>query len=113
MSSVEEAYAEVQRVTRARAKNFAYGIMVLPREKRRAIAAIYAFAREVDDIADGSAPIDEIECGGEPGEAAAHDRDFQRHIPRATTASFARVESRHDAVKTSKAFASMRSSWPR
>ena len=59
MSSVEEAYAEVQRVTRARAKNFAYGIMVLPREKRRAIAAIYAFARDVDDIADGSAPIDE------------------------------------------------------
>ena len=43
----------MQRVTRARAKNFAYGIMVLPREKRRAIAAIYAFAREVDDVADG------------------------------------------------------------
>ena len=42
-----------QRVTRARAKNFAYGIMLLPREKRRAIAAIYAFAREVDDVADG------------------------------------------------------------
>jgi 15-cis-phytoene synthase len=59
MSSVEQAYAEVQRVTRARAKNFAYGIMVLPREKRRAIAAIYAFAREVDDVADGSAPVDE------------------------------------------------------
>ena len=28
--------------------------MLLPREKRRAIAAIYAFARRVDDIADGS-----------------------------------------------------------
>jgi phytoene synthase len=56
--SVDAAYAEVQRVTRARAKNFAYGIMVLPREKRRAIAAIYAFAREVDDIADGALPID-------------------------------------------------------
>ena len=59
MSTVEQAYAEVQRVTRARAKNFAYGIMVLPRAKRRAIAAIYAFAREVDDVADGSAPVDE------------------------------------------------------
>jgi phytoene synthase len=55
---VEQAYAEVQRVTRARAKNFAYGIMVLPREKRRAIAAIYAFAREVDDVADGELPVD-------------------------------------------------------
>jgi phytoene synthase len=51
--SVDAAYAEVQRLTRRRARNFAYGIMVLPREKRRAIAAIYAFARRVDDIADG------------------------------------------------------------
>jgi len=51
--AVEEAYAEVERVTRREAKNFAYGIMVLPRRKRRAIAAVYAFARAVDDIADG------------------------------------------------------------
>jgi phytoene synthase len=47
-----EAYAEVQRVTRRRARNFAYGIMLLPGPKRRALAAVYAFAREVDDIAD-------------------------------------------------------------
>jgi phytoene synthase len=58
-SSVEQAYAEVERLTRERARNFAYGIMVLPKRKRRAIAAIYAFAREVDDIADGDAPADE------------------------------------------------------
>jgi phytoene synthase len=51
--TTERAYAEVQRLTRRRARNFAYGIMMLPREKRRAIAAIYAFARRVDDIADG------------------------------------------------------------
>ena len=57
--TVEQAYAEVERLTRARARNFAYGIMVLPRPKRRAIAAIYAFAREVDDIADGDAAGDE------------------------------------------------------
>jgi len=59
MSTVEQAYAEVQRVTRARAKNFAYGIMVLPPPKRRAIAAVYAYAREVDDVADGDAPLDD------------------------------------------------------
>jgi phytoene synthase len=56
---VEEAYAEVERLTRARARNFAYGIMLLPRAKRRAIAAVYAFAREVDDIADGPAAPEE------------------------------------------------------
>ena len=48
--TAEWAYAEVERLTRQRARNFAYGIMVLPREKRRAIAAIYAFARRVDDV---------------------------------------------------------------
>jgi phytoene synthase len=54
--TASRAYAEVERITRRRARNFAYGIMVLPREQRRAIAAIYAFARAVDDIADGDLP---------------------------------------------------------
>ena len=54
--SVDQAYAEVERITRREARNFAYGIMVLPRPKRRAIAAIYAFARRVDDVADGGLP---------------------------------------------------------
>jgi 15-cis-phytoene synthase len=52
--TIDAAYGEVERLTRKRARNFAYGIMVLPREKRRAIAAIYAYARRVDDIADGA-----------------------------------------------------------
>jgi phytoene synthase len=55
----ERAYVEVERLTRQRARNFAYGIMLLPRPKRRAIAAIYAFARRVDDIADGRLPTEE------------------------------------------------------
>jgi phytoene synthase len=57
-AAVEQAYAEVERVTRREAKNFAYGIMVLPRPKRQAIAAIYAYARRVDDIADGDLPLE-------------------------------------------------------
>jgi phytoene synthase len=57
--TADHAYAEVERLTRQRARNFAYGIMVLPRDKRRAIAAICAFARRVDDIADGDLPAEE------------------------------------------------------
>lgn len=57
--NVDRAYSEVERLTRVRARNFAYGIMVLPRAKRRAIAAIYAFARRVDDVADGALPTEE------------------------------------------------------
>jgi 15-cis-phytoene synthase len=52
--NISLAYDEVAQITRREAKNFAYGIMVLPRDKRRAVAAVYAFAREVDDIADGT-----------------------------------------------------------
>jgi phytoene synthase len=57
--SVETAYAEVERLTRREARNFAYGIRVLPRDKRRAISAIYAFARRVDDVADGPLPVEQ------------------------------------------------------
>jgi phytoene synthase len=57
--STAAAYEEVLRITRREAKNFAYGIMVLPRAKRQAIAAIYAFARRVDDVADGPQPPEE------------------------------------------------------
>ena len=57
--STAAAYDEVLRITRREAKNFAYGIMVLPRPKRRAIAAIYAFARRVDDVADGDLATEE------------------------------------------------------
>jgi 15-cis-phytoene synthase len=57
--SVDAAYAEVERLTRREARNFAYGIRVLPRDQRRAISAIYAFARRVDDIADGALPVEE------------------------------------------------------
>jgi len=57
LMTVEAAYAEVERLTRREARNFAYGIMVLPRPKRQAIAAIYAFARQVDDLADGELPV--------------------------------------------------------
>jgi phytoene synthase len=51
--NVREAYADTLRITRREARNFAWGIMLLPQPKRQAIAALYAFARRVDDIADG------------------------------------------------------------
>jgi phytoene synthase len=73
--SVQEAYAEVERITWREAKNFAYGIMLLPRPKRQAIAAIYAFARSVDDIADGELSPEEKRARLE-GFRAALDSDL-------------------------------------
>lgn len=57
--TVESAYAECSRITRREARNFAWGIMLLPRPKRIALTALYAFARRIDDIADGPWPADE------------------------------------------------------
>jgi 15-cis-phytoene synthase len=51
-----DAYAECERITWAQARNFAYGIRLLPPAKRRALAVIYAFARRIDDIGDGTLP---------------------------------------------------------
>lgn len=50
------AYAECERITRTEARNFAYGIRLLPPDKRRALSAVYAFARRLDDIGDGDLP---------------------------------------------------------
>lgn len=52
--SVAEAYSHCEQVTREQAANFYYGIRLLPRDRRRAMCAVYAFARRVDDIGDGS-----------------------------------------------------------
>jgi 15-cis-phytoene synthase len=56
---IEEAYRECERITWSQARNFAYGIRLLPEQKRHALAAVYAFARRVDDICDGTLPPDE------------------------------------------------------
>jgi phytoene synthase len=54
-----EAYRHCQLVTNHEARNFSYGIRLLPPPKRAALSAIYAFSRRVDDVADGSLAPDE------------------------------------------------------
>lgn len=50
---MEHAYRACEEITRREAANFHYGIRLLPRPKRQAMSAVYAFARRVDDIGDG------------------------------------------------------------
>jgi len=56
---LSEAYRVCERITWAQARNFAYGIRLLPPGKRRGLAAIYAFARRIDDIGDGTMPAEQ------------------------------------------------------
>jgi 15-cis-phytoene synthase len=51
--TVAEAYEHCEALTRRAAGNFYYGIRLLPRSKRQAMCAVYAYARRVDDIGDG------------------------------------------------------------
>ena len=46
------AYSVCRGITRASAKNFYYAFLVLPKPKRQALSAVYAFMRRCDDIAD-------------------------------------------------------------
>ena len=55
-TEVRAAYEHCEQVTRTQARNFSYGIRLLPPGKRRALSAVYAFARRVDDIGDGTLP---------------------------------------------------------
>lgn len=51
--TIEEAKAEARAAVKRSATSFAAGMRILSRERREGMHAIYAFCREVDDIADG------------------------------------------------------------
>jgi 15-cis-phytoene synthase len=53
-SQLDVAYSVCRHIARSAAKNFYYGFLVLPRQKRNALSAVYAFMRRCDDIADDS-----------------------------------------------------------
>ena len=54
-----DAYQRCEEITRAEARNFSYGIRLLPKPKRQAMSALYAMARRIDDVGDGPLPQDE------------------------------------------------------
>jgi phytoene synthase len=57
------AYSVCRGITRTSAKNFYYAFLVLPKRKRQALCAVYAFMRRCDDIADdASLSLEERRC---------------------------------------------------
>lgn len=56
---VERAYEACERITHDEARNFYYGIRLLPPAKRKALSAVYAVARRIDDIGDGPLPAEQ------------------------------------------------------
>ena len=49
---LDAAYGKCTEIARRQAKNFYYAFLALPKHKRNAICAVYAFMRHADDISD-------------------------------------------------------------
>ena len=71
---------------RAAGTSFYSGMRLLPRARREAMYAIYAFCREVDDIADGDAP--------RAGEAARSSQRWRARSTRCSPAAAAPADAR-------------------
>jgi 15-cis-phytoene synthase len=63
---ITQAYSVCRGIARRSAKNFYYGFLVLPAEKRNAFCAVYAFMRHADDLSD------------DPGVDVSHKREKLR-----------------------------------
>ncbi|HEX3763772.1 MAG TPA: squalene/phytoene synthase family protein [Kofleriaceae bacterium] len=89
---IAHCYRQCEQITRREAANFYYGIRLLPRDRRHAMCAVYAFARRIDDI-------------GDEGD----DRDMQLHALREQRAMVARLDlddgSLEDPVRVALAHA--------
>jgi len=95
MTALAESYAYCRRVARTRARNFYYAFVLLPREQRDAMCAVYAFLRYGDDLSDepgasrrsieewraALAATFEGRCEAHPALPAFHDTVTRYHIP--------------------------------
>ena len=59
VSASQRDLDHVEAIVKGASSSFFWGMRSLPLERRRAIYAVYAFCREVDDIADGEEPLDQ------------------------------------------------------
>jgi phytoene synthase len=99
--ALRASYQFCGEVSRREARNFYYSFLLLPPAARRSMCALYAFLRQTDDLADGSAPASEKHgmladwrttvsgalaggsADGWPGLAALVDTVERHAIPRA------------------------------
>ena len=56
-SSITASYRHVRRISRRSGSNFYRSFWLLPKPKREAMCALYAFARTTDDLGDCAEPI--------------------------------------------------------
>ena len=58
MITIDASYRHAATIARRSASNFWFSFLLLPREKRRAMNALYAFLRRTDDLGDNDQPVE-------------------------------------------------------
>ena len=79
-AALAESYEFCRHTARRAAKNFYYAFLLLPREQRQSICALYAFLRHTDDLGDSQEPLDV---------RAAALADWRRQLADALSGQFA------------------------
>ncbi len=74
MTTIDDAYALCRKIAHKHGANFSVGFRFLPRLKRRAVYAAYAFCRWADDIADED---DGARVDGAPGKESPGRLSFE------------------------------------
>ena len=72
--TIEQSYRFCEQVARSRAKNFYYSFILLDRDRRLAMCAVYAFMRYCDDLSDDASIADRR------GAIAAWKTDLERAL---------------------------------
>lgn len=78
MNGIDRSYDYCTRVARSRARNFYYSFILLSRQQRKAMCAIYAFMRQCDDLSD------------EPGASRAALDAWRKELDAALAGDFGR-----------------------
>jgi phytoene synthase len=84
-----QSYAQCMAIARRAARNFYYGFLLLPPDRRRAMCALYAFMRRSDDLADAPGPA---------AEKAAALAEWRRHLLAALEEPPEQAMSRHPTL---------------
>jgi 15-cis-phytoene synthase len=109
-AAVALAYKHCEAITRTRARNFYYGIRLLPPRKRAALCAVYAMARRVDDVGDDPYRVES--GGGSRLEALEEIRGSLAVLPQADGAGPAAAVPPGDPVMIALADAAREFSLP-
>ncbi len=74
IDTIEASYIQCRSLARSAASNFYYAFYMLPRPKRNALCALYAFMRLVDDVTDAPSPSSTTNAGTTDAAAGASSR---------------------------------------